>query len=150
MKQYITNAVAAVSMVIFIFAIDSNAQSSRRLVATIPFDFHIGNKVMPRGRYEFETANRSALPGSLIVRSLPGSGRQTMIALSMTGEQGKAGEAPTIVFNQYGSVYYLSSITADVGGLALRLGRTTAEKQIAKQILPAEPVTVRLANASGR
>ena len=149
MKQYIASTVAATGLIIFIFAMDANAQTANRTVANIPFDFYVGSELLPSGKYEFEPASRNAYPGGLIVRSVTKSARPSMIVSTFANDPGKAGEAPALTFNRYGSIHYLSGISTEPGSLSLRLRKTSGEKSIARQFNTPSPVVIRLASATG-
>lgn len=149
MKQYIAGTVAATGLIIFIFAMDASGQSSNRLVADIPFDFYAGKELLPSGRYEFEPASRSTYPSGLIVRSVAKSAQRSMIVSTLANDTVHAGHAPAIAFNRYGSVHYLSGISIEAGSLALRLRKTSDEKDIARQVRTPTPIVIRLTNATG-
>ena len=68
MKKYIATTIAATGLIVFIFGMECAAQTNRRLVADIPFDFYVDEGKLPSGRYEFETTMRQTTTGGLIVR----------------------------------------------------------------------------------
>jgi hypothetical protein len=149
MKQYIAKTVAAAALIIFIFAIDSSAQSSSRLVATIPFDFYVGTELLPRGTYEFKPATKSAYPSALIISPIVKTSGRPMFVPTLPNGSAKEGNAPAITFNRYGSDHYLSRIDCEPGLLAVRLRKTSVEKELAQEYIRPYPVVIRLANVTG-
>src|SRR5688572_1143538 len=123
--------VAAIIFVLF-SGFECNAQSVTRLIVSVPFEFYVGNEKLPQGNYEFEPANRQAFPGSLIIRRTNESAVRSIIAQAFASFD-RLDATPTVTFNRYGSVHYLAGVTAGSGGFALRLGKSSREKQLAKE-----------------
>ena len=149
MRNNIASTIAITAFIIFVFALDAGAQSSSRLVVNIPFDFHVGHRLLQGGRYEFETANRQIHPGSLIIRSVTGSGSDAVIVPTMADRPLRSGTSSSIVFNRYGSDHYLSVVNSEPALVALKLGKTRVEKGLAKRFDQTEKVVLRLADATG-
>ena len=148
MKNYLATTIAATGLIIFILSINAGAQTNTRITADIPFDFYVGMERLPGGRYEFEPASPRTYPSPLIIRPVMKAGRKTMIVPALANDP-KKGDGFAVIFNRYGSVHYLSGISSQAGGLALRLSRTSAEKQTAKQHERAVPVAVRPRDTTG-
>lgn len=149
MKNYIAGTIVVTGLIILIFGADANAQSVKTLVATIPFDFFVGNEKHSEGRYEFEPANRNAHPGALIIRPLSGSARRSAIVAVLSGEISKTSEDFAIVFNRYGATHYLSRVEFETGNAALRLAKTSGEREIGKQYQRAVPIVIGPATGNG-
>jgi hypothetical protein len=140
--------VAAIIFVLF-SGFEINAQSVTRLIATVPFEFYVGNEKLPPGSYEFEPANRQAIPGSLVIRRVERSGVQsTMIPVLASFDSVDAN--PVITFNRYGSVHYLAGVSSGSNGFALRVGKSSREKQLAKESDRVVPVAIRTSVAAKR
>jgi hypothetical protein len=97
------------------------------LRATIPFAFTAGQKLMPAGEYRLHPEGQVVL-----VSRLDGKPDGVFVMpMSPAGEDSK--ETNRLVFNRYGSAYFLASIGNR------RLPKTNGEKQLAKRISqPAE------------
>ena len=150
MKNYLASTIAATGLIIFIFGMDCAAQSVPRVTADIPFDFYVGGELLPKGTYEFEPASKQSYPTALIIRPRAKTARRAMIVPSMANAASQSKDGPAVVFNRYGSVHYLSTITTDAGGMAFRLLRTSAEKRLAREIEPAKPVMIQPMETAGR
>ena len=140
--------VAAIIFVLF-SGFEVNAQSVTRLIVSVPFEFYVGNEKLPGGKYEFEPANRQAFPGSLVIRRNEKSDVRSTIVPAFASFD-SAGATPAIIFNRYGSVHYLAGVTSGSGGFALRLGKSSREKQLAKESDRVVPVEIRTSVAATR
>jgi hypothetical protein len=143
MKNYIASITAAAALVIFIFGIDCMAQSSNRVIATIPFEFNVGNETLPAGQYEFKNLTRQAYPGNLVVRSMDAADGRSVVIPALPNPATKAGDSVGLVFHRYGSSYFLSRIDLRASDLAVRFGRTSAERQLAREFQRPVAVLIR-------
>lgn len=146
MKNYIASTIAVTGLIIFVFGMESAAQTVTRITAEVPFDFYVGNELLPKGRYEFEPATRQTLSSSLIVRPVMKSARRSMIVPVIVSHARPSDGDISLRFSRYGSVHYLSGIHADVDGLSMKLLPTSTEKQLAKRYEVGQPVTIRPAS----
>ena len=143
MKNYITSTIAIIATMVFIFGVDSAAQSATRITVEVPFDFYVRNELLPAGKYELETTNRQAIPSGLIVRSVGRPDRRAIIVPALAGNPYASGDGLAVTFNQYGPVHYLSSIQSDANGPSIRLLMTSAEKQFAKSYEKTQAIAIR-------
>ena len=149
MKQNLVFTFVAAIIFVLFSGFEVNAQSVTRLIATVPFEFYVGNEKLPEGNYEFEPANRQAVPGPLVIRRVEGSGvRSTLVPALANFDSVDAN--PVITFNRYGSVHYLAGVSSGSGGFALRVGKSSREKQLAKESDRVVPVAIRTSVAAKR
>lgn len=91
---------------LFALATTSYAQSARRTVILIPFDFVAGEKVLPAGTYRVEAVRRDSYT-VWEVRST--AGRAGAVVMTSAVGSGAAEEAqPRLVFHKYGEAYVLA------------------------------------------
>jgi hypothetical protein len=83
------------------------AEDSERLHTSVPFDFKVGDAVLPAGRYDV-SYDAVDSPGVLFVRGK--DGRHSAVALVRSGATGKPSEDATLVFDRQGSNYALSKV----------------------------------------
>ena len=140
MKNYIANIAVAIALVIVVFGFDSKAQSPARVVAAIPFDFNVGGETLPAGKYEFTNLNRRAYPGVLIIRSSSSDDSRSVAIPALANDAVKTGDNIGVVFNRYGTSYFLSRIDLRSSDLAVRLTKSSAERRAEKQQDP--PVAI--------
>ena len=80
------------------------AQGSQKLNVQVPFDFHLGNSMLPSGEYTVD----EAATGVVRLRSANSKSAAMIITIPVqtfdTPSQGK------LVFNKYGDEYFLSQI----------------------------------------
>lgn len=91
---------------LFTLAATSYAQSARRTVIHIPFDFVAGEKVLPAGTYRVEAVRRDSYT-LWEVRST--AGRAGAVVMTSAIGSGAASEAePRLVFRKYAETYVLA------------------------------------------
>ena len=73
--------------------------------ANIPFDFRIGNTVLPSGEYSIHHTN-----GMLFVSQTGGARKSSVVFTVGTDHPNAPTEKGTLQFNRYGDSYYLSKI----------------------------------------
>jgi len=84
----------------------SNAQSSRKTVATIPFEFSIDYKTMPAGEYVVQAL--ASAGDALLIQKVDGS---TSVLRQANLVEGIAKESPArLVFHRYGQHYFLAEV----------------------------------------
>jgi hypothetical protein len=104
---------AVLAAVLGLGAAQAYAQGSESLQASVPFEFKVGEAVLPAGRYEVSYDAVSS-PAVLLVRSQ--DGRHSAFALvegatrSRRDNAGNPKEDATLVFERQGSSYALSEI----------------------------------------
>ena len=93
---------------LFTLATTSYAQSARRTVVLIPFDFVAGEKVLPAGTYRVEAVRRDSYT-VWEVRSTAGRAGAVVMTSAVGG--GAAEEAePRLVFQKYAETYVLAQL----------------------------------------
>jgi hypothetical protein len=97
--------------------------------ATIPFDFQIGSTVLPSGEYSIRHSG-----GVLFVKQTSGAHKGGIFLT--VGEDRPAGSnaASTLLFNRYGSTYYLSKVWSAESNEARATPKTEREKELARHI----------------
>lgn len=117
---------------LFALAATSYAQSARRTVILIPFDFVAGEKVLPAGTYRVEAVRRDSYT-VWEVRSTAGRAGAVVMTSSVGGAAEEAG--PRLVFQKYAGTYVLAQLwpSSDSTGRAVvqsRRGRAEAARNV--------------------
>ncbi len=94
--------------------------------ANIPFDFTVGEKVLPSGTYIVSPVSS----GVLRVQSRDGQNR-TLIPTILDGRESKNGNK--LVFHKYGHKYFLSEILCRGYGMNVSIPRSKLEKRVQEQ-----------------
>jgi hypothetical protein len=118
-----------IAIAAFATVLTTNAfgQAGKTANANVTFDFQIGDRVYPAGKYQIESMNRQS-DNILRIRSLGGANQNQMIVATLSNA-GK-GQTPRLVFQQYGETYFLSDIFLDTEqwGYSIRPSRRQREK----------------------
>lgn len=107
MKRRSCMSFLALSLLVSLAAIPASAQVPGRMRADIPFDFYVGGKLLPAGKYNVErdAAGRNTL------RVRRADGDETTFALTI-GVQGKQSQpdTPRLIFHRYGDQIFLAQV----------------------------------------
>ena len=117
---------------LFTLAATSYAQSARRTVILIPFDFVAGGKVLPAGTYGVEPVRRDSYT-AWEIRST--TGRAGTVVMTSAAVDGAAEAGSRLVFQKYAETYVLAQVwfSGEASGrevLQSRLGRAAADRNV--------------------
>jgi hypothetical protein len=118
-----------------IFAGKASAQIVGDLDADIPFQFHVGNKELPAGKYRIHVQDDSDLT-IMEITSVDGSS----FALFQVQES-DANAAPAkseLIFNKYGDDYFLSKLFDEGNPSGSKVIESRYEKQISRGAVVAQ------------
>ena len=103
-------------------AATSYAQSARRTVVLVPFDFVAGGEVLPAGTYRVEPVRRDSYT-AWEIQSTTGRAGAVVMTSSLGGRA--AGAESRLVFQKYGETYVLAQLrlSADGPGREVRQSR---------------------------
>jgi hypothetical protein len=104
----------------------ASAQNGQQ--ATIPFDFTVGQVLLPAGTYVITHVT----PGLISVRGWKGKelvGAMTLI----TPVDGVRRNAHQLIFHRYGDQYFLSEFRGDPGEFAGRIDASKVEQRVQRQ-----------------
>ena len=142
MKNQIIKTIAIAVVILAGSFISANAQVHNRVRVTLPFDFHIKDQTLPAGEYMLESLNPQSGGSTIAFRSLDGKLNRA-IAMNPVGSPQQKPVAPSLVFNRYGSEYYLSEIRNPAEALSLTAPTTKTERELAaKQKATSETVAI--------
>jgi len=97
--------------------------------ANIPFNFAVGSKTLPAGTYDVGTIDGR---DSKMLLLQGRDGNSSMIVGSNAAENLKPADKTKLVFNHYGSRYFLSEIWVNGATRGRQLPKTSREKELAK------------------
>lgn len=118
-------AIALLAIANFAVAGTSFAQS-KAVQAKVPFDFTVGNKLLPSGTYTIKEEST----GLIVIKN-----HDKPIALvSFVEPDGKkAANGGKLIFHKYGSQYFLSEILSDRANMNVRVPVSKTEKRVKLQ-----------------
>ena len=118
-----TTAIALIAMANLALAGTSFAQSYG-VRATVPFDFTVGNKLLPSGTYIMERQAKNS--NVIMIRSHD----KPIAVLSLAHPDGnKCRNGGKLLFHRYGGQYFLSEILSGGAGMNVELPPSKAEKR---------------------
>ena len=118
-----------------IFAGKASAQIVGDLDADIPFQFHVGNKELPAGKYRIHVQDDSDLT-VMEITSVDGS---TSALFQVEDSDAKSAPAQSeLIFNKYGDNYFLSRLYDAGNPSGSQLAESRYEKQLSKGAVVAQ------------
>ena len=124
MKAIILKVTTMLALVVALTAVSAQAQTSRQTMKfTVPFEFNVGDEVLPAGVYTVLVENQ-------IIRLRKSDGKANAIALSRRAISARHDDNEVkLTFRQYGDQAYLAQVwLAD--GLGRELKRQKKENEL--------------------
>jgi len=112
---------------------------SMDMQANVPFDFRIGNAVLPSGEYSIHHVNNI-----LFVSQKNGAHKSAMVFTVGTDRPKTASAKGTLRFNRYGDSYYLSQVWTPDTETARAPLKSPRERELASHIGLASTASVAL------
>jgi len=135
-------------------AASASALSFTNIRANIPFDFTIGEKTLPAGKYTLQRISPNGTD-TLLIRSEDGKAG----AIGLTNAV-RASTSPTqtkLIFHRYGNSYFLSEVWTDGDDIGRRLLQSRSERELERELAaypvkgePAEMVSEIVSGSTGR
>lgn len=116
-----TMVVAFVALASILSAGKVMAQS-HEVRATVPFDFTVGDSLLPAGNY-------SIMPLSASTIEIRNQEKHLAILASAVGDSDQSANDGKLVFNRYASQYFLREIRCSSAAMNVNLPSTKAEKR---------------------
>ena len=125
MKRQAFMILTTLSLLVMLAATSVYAQISGVLVvAKIPFEFSVGNNVLPAGEYTVSKMTRD----SLVIRSVDFG--TSDIFLTISTQAGTTPNQSALVFNRYGDQYFLSKVWTTGNDTGRELWKPRAEEEL--------------------
>src|SRR5438132_3711641 len=131
MKKNIINVAVTLFFLLTLGGVTCQAQTSNNQFRSyIPFQFNVGERKLPAGKYIIERINRLTNQEILVVRNV-NTGRSMFVPVSTT--EGKREEMTQLVFHRYGEISYLAEFKGVEARLGLQLFESRAERTIKRE-----------------
>jgi hypothetical protein len=117
-------AIALVALASFI-TVGSISAQERSVRAAVPFDFTVGNKLIPAGTYTVSSESANVI--------LIQSGDRHITVMSTAFADSKQPKQSVLVFNKYGDQYFLHEILCSSGAMNLQIPASKIEKRVQTQ-----------------
>jgi hypothetical protein len=105
-----------------LLTVGSVSAQDHRVQAVVPFDFTVGNQLLPSGTYTI----KSETPFRVVIRNTE-KGTSLMAGTIPNGEQSKIG---VLVFTKYGNQYFLNKILSSSAQISVELPTSNVEKRV--------------------
>jgi hypothetical protein len=112
--------------------------TSSHIVAQVPFDFMVNNKIIPAGECIVQSADMDTRV--LTIRNV--AAKKALFAPSSHGEANKSADSTVLVFKRYGNQYFLSEIRLEGSNRTYKLSESRAEAELRAQNAPASKQTL--------
>jgi hypothetical protein len=132
MSRHRCQVISFAAVVAMLFASAAVAQSSMELVGNIPFSFHVGQSTLPAGAYIVKSCTTTSGSPYIAIRSR--SDANVIMQLTLPTAVGNQNRKPRLVFNGYGSNFFLSKILSPSDGIGAILIRGKLERELAAGI----------------
>ena len=139
MKNSIKTKFSAVLMIVLGAALaiaPAHAQTSGKVLVSIPFDFSVGNNSLKAGSYQLE-----ALESGVLVFSAT-NGQQRQIVFALRGDSTNLNQRPHLEFTRYGTEAFLSRVFLSGSADSNELLRTSREKKLIRDQVSREEVSL--------
>jgi hypothetical protein len=119
------NAIALLAIANFAMAGTSFAQSNG-VRANVPFDFTVGDKLLPAGTYTIKEQSDHVI----VIKN---HDKPISTVSLVYGDSNKTANGGTLKFHRYGSQYFLTEILCDQADMNLQVPTSKTEKRTALQ-----------------
>ena len=113
--------------------------SSTRVVAQVPFEFMVANKIVPAGECEVQAITMDVK--TLVIRNA--EAKVGLFSPSSQWESKQGASHYALVFKHYGDRYFLSGIELQGSKIAYRLPENKVEAELRAQSVAAREETLR-------
>jgi hypothetical protein len=128
MRKRMLQVVSIGAAILILSMAAADAQKSRiAIVGKIPFAFQAGDSRLPAGKYIVKNAVVSA---SSVITIYNVESRSEVMVLTHPAAGDTRNMQPRLVFNKYGSVYFLSRILSPADGIGQELKKGMHEKEL--------------------
>lgn len=123
----LTMLTLTVGLALVTAVVSANAQSARVSIAKVPFEFNVGDKALPAGKYIVRATMESA---ALLVAGEDASA----VRLTHTIISSKTPDRGKLVFHRYGDRYFLSEVWDAGEKTGRQLLKSKQERNIESQL----------------
>ena len=128
MRKHMCVGALALSFLVSLAALPAVAKSVDGMRAQIPFDFHVGDRLVPAGAYTV----KSITADEQLLRIVSDKGSAATTTNSAT-ERGRGEGRARLVFHKYGDQYFLAAIWGS-DSTGRTLSETKRERNLRKEL----------------
>lgn len=113
-----------------LFLMGSAVAQKIEVRANVPFSFTVGSKVLPAGEYNIGSISSNT--HTLLVKA--NDGKASMIVNSNSAQSLEGAQKTKLVFNRYGSQYFLAAVWTQGSTSGFQLPKSSREKELAREL----------------
>lgn len=137
MKYGTLKTVATLGLFLILAVVSVSAQSGSWIAASIPFDFAAGETKLKAGDYTVKRLSKE----TILLRSADQKTNVIVLA-SVSLQQARGDARERLVFNRYGSEYFLTQVWTNRNADGRELSRSKTETRLAKSAPQPEAVEI--------
>jgi hypothetical protein len=124
-RRHLMKRITAVALVVLanLITVGTASAQDRTVQAVVPFDFTVGNKLLPSGTYRITS---ETTPFLVSIRNTE-KGTQMMTNTTPNGKKSKIG---MLVFTKYGNQYFLRKVLSSSAQISVELPTSEVEKRV--------------------
>ena len=123
----------AVTLVMLPMLAVAQLPSNQKLITNVPFEFTVGNRVMPAGQWTTQVASRNDA-NLLLLRNV--RAKRAVTSSSLPGESKIAPAKSALIFHKYGGSYFLVGIKVEGNQANYRIPESKAEAELRSENRP--------------
>ena len=131
MKKQILIVIAALGFTFGLAGVSAQAQTHGKLTANIPFDFYVGDQKLVAGEYTIVSVNPQSDGATLVIRQKDGKGSRILNFMPEVVKGERTDASPSLIFNRYGSEYFLSEVRNPTQTFGARAPKSKVEANLA-------------------
>jgi hypothetical protein len=137
MKKQV-HAILLLTILVGMLSISAQAQigGTTRLIAHIPFDFAVGDRILPAGEYTMTCTNPTSDHKVLQFRSRDGKAVAMVQTASVIGNDR---EGARLLFHRYGDRYFFAKAWLPADQTGMQAVQSKAERAAARQLAGTKP-----------
>ena len=137
--KYIQRAIAFSGLLVLLTFSSAFGQSDRQTIIHIPFNFTVGDKAFPAGKYVIER-NRKDSDTVWVIRHKDNVGKAMLLTRPVRAND--VVEETRLVFNRYDDLYFLSEFWIVGGKTGHEIPTSSREKALEKAVAVKQQINV--------
>jgi hypothetical protein len=132
MKNRIRFSVVAACALVFALALVVQADSPKVMKWDVPFEFSVGDTLMPAGEYTLEVVQASY--SGPLMKIKHSNGNDVALFMAKRTQEDFSADKPRLFFNRYEDQYFLSKVWEQPGASWTCLSKGEREKAVAREL----------------
>jgi hypothetical protein len=139
MKREVVKGITMVTMIVAIAlamaVVSANAQSSRTVISNVPFEFVVGDTILPAGEYRIGRTVGNALT----IQTPDASGSATRLTNDIQPRKDR--EQARLIFRRYGQYFFLAEVWTGPDSMGWQVLKSRQERAIERENSSLAPKT---------